>query len=65
MTEKCRGAAIRQETRAQGSPAVCRQPRESIAERRGAGELTPKEFAVSCVVGTLFVFSFMWLAAAY
>ncbi len=66
MTRKREGAAIRQETRANGNPARGRQPRTSLADARDHGEFSSRlELVATCIVGFLFLFSFMWLAAAY
>lgn len=66
MTMKREGAAIRQETRAQGKRPESRQPIENIAERGDFGEFSSlTEFVATCLAGSLFLFCFMWLAAAY
>ena len=66
MTRKREGAAIRQETRAQRKRPEGRQPVESIAERTDFGEFRSlSELVATCLVGSLFLFCFMWLAAAY
>ncbi|MBR0403796.1 MAG: hypothetical protein IJI68_01030 [Eggerthellaceae bacterium] len=66
MTRKREGAAIRQEARANGYPARSRQPQRSLPEPRDAGEFESRgELVVTIVVGFLFLYAFMWLAAAY
>lgn len=66
MTRKKEGAAIRKETRAHGNRASHRQPTGSLPERRDGRELSSRaETVATCVIGTLFLYVFMWLVAAY
>lgn len=66
MTRQRKGAATYHSTRANQHPARSRQARKSIAAPRDAGEqMTLGSFAAAVLVGFLFMFSFMWLAAAY
>jgi hypothetical protein len=59
------GAAIRQDHRSNGYPATRRTTIESIPAWADEEEWSrPKTIAI-IVVGALFLYAFMWLAAAY
>lgn len=59
------GAAIRQDHRSNGYPATRRTTIESIPAWSEYEEWSkPKTIAITAI-GTLFLFAFMWLAAAY
>lgn len=60
------GPAIRQDTRATAQPAMSRKTRPSVAELQDCGDFeSPREMAAVIAIGTVFLFAFMWLAAAY
>ena len=66
MRSKKEGAATYQSTRANRQPAHGRKTHTSIATPRDEVEQMSKgQLALACLVGFLFMFSFMWLAAAY
>ena len=59
------GAAIRQDTRSNRNAAKSRTPYPSIPAWQEEEEWSTGKTALVMVVGFLFLFSFMWLAAAY
>ena len=66
VTSKKEGAATYQSTRANRKPAQCRKTHTSITTPRDEVEQMPlAQLALTVLVGFLFMFSFMWLAAAY
>lgn len=66
MKRQKEGATTYQSNRANQHTARSRQARKSIAAPRDASEpMTLKGFVMTVLVGFSFMFSFMWLVAAY
>ena len=67
VNSKKEGAAIRQDTRSTRVTAYSRRPRPSVAQKRAddRAELSLLQVVGSSIVGVVFLFAFMWLAAAY
>ena len=67
MTREKEGAAIRQDRRSGKKLAMRQRPRPSVAEKRAndRAALSLMKFAACVAVGVAFLFSLMWLAAAY
>lgn len=65
MTRKRYGAAPAKETTPIGKWLPATKPLNIVADKDDEGRLTPFRTAAVIVVGALFLFCFMWLAAAY
>lgn len=65
VTSRKEGAAIRQDHRSNRKPAASGEPMQSIPAWADDEEWSTGKTALVMVVGFLFLFSFMWLAAAY
>lgn len=65
MNGRRKGAAIRQDTRAKGYPATRRTTIESIPAWADDEEWGMGKTIAIAIVGAVFIFAFMWLAAAY
>lgn len=65
MINRKEGAAIRQDHRSNGYPATRRTTIESIPAWADDEEWSVGKTIAIAVVGALFLYVFMWLAAAY
>ncbi len=65
MISRKEGAANRQVTRANGIAARSRKPRPSVAELQEQEEWSVGKTIAITIIGALFLYVFMWLAAAY
>ena len=67
MIRQKEGACSDQRFRPNANRAIRPHARPSVAQKRAddRSQLSLVEFLGSCAVGTLFLFAFMWLAAAY
>ena len=59
------GAATRQSNRANGYPATRRKPVRSISELEEPEQWSRGKVFLAVFAGSLFLYAFMWLAAAY
>lgn len=65
MRSEKEGAANRQVHRSNARPAVCRQARPSITAWEADEEWSTGKTIAAIIIGTVFLYTFMWLAAAY
>ena len=65
MNSQKEGAAIRQDHRSNSIAARNRKPRQSIPAWEADEEWSMAKTIAVAVIGAIFVYAFMWLAAAY
>ena len=65
MISKREGAAIRQDHRSNGYPATRRKPMRSISELEEPEHWSRGKLLLAVLAGSMVLYAFMWLAAAY
>lgn len=65
MIRRKEGAAIRQDHRSNSIAARSRKPRQSIPAWEADEEWSTGKLIAVCIIGSIVLYAFMWLAAAY